>query len=462
MKAFFKNGLILLVFIVSFSFRSNAQKTITFDFKSKQKNDQALKSLEENDEVVVNVTNINRYLYDVDTKVETQAFFSSATAGLPATLPDNLKAILNLVNNARAIGGPSLLLDGTNAQYLAESGPQKVAIQKIFTDFEDYIGGKYSDFNTKYIDFVARNEVFYSKNVDPAKLHLLTWADGGGNWVDVNALKGIAVNDFQDGKNIIDNITPYIKYVKPIKKAEIDNFCKTFTAETYLKNLIDLYKSQLNVTAQDFEYTSPSTEVYGDKVNVTITFTPKESLKDSSFYKSLFLETYTFSYPIVKGFRVSFSAGFFSSRLTNHRYTLKDNYGFKPASGFDTTAYKSVISENNDKWALGANALMHVTYKFTKNWEAGIHLGLGTPLQTDYNINYLAGFSVLYGYKQRVGFNIGLAGGQIDVLSNSVNIDRKYDPATSSVATTKKFVADRLQISITYNLSDAFTSNSGK
>jgi len=465
-----KKYLSLLICIVPILVK--AQTSLVYDFNTKALTlggkafDPNLVTIKSGSNLIVDIKNINRFLYDVTVTINTQEFFKTATTITPFNAAD----LPNLLNEVEVAGSlpplpssqRSTLLDYNNSVFTNYPEAEKETIENQFIEFENTRKDDYPKFKEYIKAFKKREDIFNIGTIDEKTLVNLGWADAKAPTKLINKTDSnyqVAITLYSKIYRLTETIKKYESIILASQKLSFDTFASKFEGANYDTSLETYRNNELNVTNECIEYTSDQpVTVTGDEATITIAITPKATVKTSGYAVPLFGETKTYNISIIRGWKVSFGTGIFASKLTNNRYTFKDSYKIrtpdalgKPIS-FDTTAYRTIIQDVNDSWAMGVNTLMYCSYKWTKYDALGFHIGLGTAIQTDFKPNYLLGISYIRGYKQQIGFNIGIAGGQIDELSNNADLNRRYDPATTTIPTATKFVFNRLQFSITYNL----------
>lgn len=124
--------------------------------------------------------------------------------------------------------------------------------------------------------------------------------------------------------------------------------------------------------------------------------------------------------------------------------------------------YKNVV-DTNPKWTFGAAALLHYTYKVAPGFELGGHVGLGVPINSKLNMNYLLGLSLFFFNDNRLGLNAGVAAGYVQYLSPNVDTSVLYQKAGDvPISYVNEFKIKLWQFSITYNLNDLFGKSDSK
>jgi len=412
----------------------------------------------------VTINNVNKLVYSINTGVSNVEFFGTGAGGTTASpnLQTLATAISPVVNHLYAAQPKSLLLDYNNAAFKALAPEVQKSVVQLYLDLEAVLAHKLPRFQEIFGIFKKRDQIFLIAKVDDNTLTDNGWTSATNPKLFVNdtqALYDEASDIYVDFYKKLETVKLLDTYATASGKAIIDQLT-TYVEATHFDTVLDSYKAnQVNIDKDVFSYTSDQTgtEVTGDEALVTITISPRTDLKDNSPVKSLSTQTMTYHIPVIGGWKISFATGLFMSKLTQPRYTFKDTYKTRTPDNaaktqFDTTAYRTIVEDHNDSWAMGVSALMYYGIRWDKMDEFAFHVGIGTVLQADFKPNYFYGISYLRGYKRRFSINIGFAMGEQTTLSQTADLNRRYDPATTTVPTTMKTVFNKFQFGISYNI----------
>lgn len=119
--------------------------------------------------------------------------------------------------------------------------------------------------------------------------------------------------------------------------------------------------------------------------------------------------SYKYAFYISGGIKIDFSAGPFISTLTDHKYKLNDKY---------------VMRQRDDNMSYALASLMHVYFRTTSHFNAGLYLGVGVT--DDQRANLMSGVSLMFGRKDRVCLNGGVVFGKVKRLSQPYQIGSEY------------------------------------
>ena len=134
------------------------------------------------------------------------------------------------------------------------------------------------------------------------------------------------------------------------------------------------------------------------------------------------------------GLKIDFSTGIALSGLKDFTYILKDtvvSYRADTAAGTlprDTTG-RIVRRENDGKSSVNFGIYMHVYPRLSSNYNVGLTVGIST--NTNLDINFVTGGSLLLGSKRRLVLTCGVIWGKVDRLSNSVEEGYHENPGAN-------------------------------
>jgi hypothetical protein len=131
---------------------------------------------------------------------------------------------------------------------------------------------------------------------------------------------------------------------------------------------------------------------------------------------------------VSNGFKVDFSTGIILTGLKDDEYVFKDTTVpyLRPGATTPTdTTGKFIIKENSSSRKIGFSIMAHGYPRLSSNYNLGITTGIS--VNTDTEINLLAGLSLMLGSQRRIVFSGGFIWGKADRLSNTVqsNFSRK-------------------------------------
>jgi len=389
------------------------------------------------DFIVVKINNINTYAYTIAITVENQSFNQ--------TPPKLLASLFTDFDPSAIAAAPHLMVHGVVSP--APRYPQSTALAN---DIHNVIIARQAFFN--------RNLALSYRNFDattPAVLNNIRTMTLAGLMGDYN--NAVRLMSIVETNYLIDKAAA----TDADDKAVLDDLYKAYSAKDYPSAFETYLTQQLNVKPDDFQFTTPPVAASGEKIHITVAITPvaatdpqKTAAANAAISREYFLNTRNL-------WHWSFSTGFFMSTLGSRTYTAKpltknNNAATSPV---DTITGYQNVEDNNTKVVVGATALIHYTYKVTPGLEVGGHFGLGVPINTSFNMNYLLGGSLFFFNDNRLGLNFGLAAGYAQQLSPNVATNIVYKKSGDiPISYVDKFRVDRIQFSITYNLSDLFKS----
>ena len=384
--------------------------------------------LKSGDNIIVSIPHINTYLYSINVTVENQSFNNTPPKLLAGLFTD--------------FDPSTLILKGTPAPTLTQS-------QHLATDVEK-VNKKFKPFRDRALGMSYR---YFSATTTEAELVTALSANAATILADMNAAQ--TEIDAIQGK--------YLAYKAAATSVDdskmLDEIYANFLAKNFDKLLAGLVQQQINLRPEQFQYKTAPVTATGENVHITISIAliPTDSDTKNAAINATTIREYDL--PVRGLTHWSFSTGFFGASTTTTSYVAQSVLASN-SGGVDTVAgYKNIIDDRR-QLAIGANALIHYTYKITPGFEFGGHFGLGVPINTSYKMHYLLGLSFMLFDQNRLGLNVGLAGTYVSTLSPNVSINKQYKVAGSVPITyIDKFRYDILQVSITYNLSGLLASN---
>lgn len=435
----------------TFTYDYIQKKTISYTIDDKKEdivvkdNDISKIIFNKGDMVKIIIPNINTYMYTISITIENQSFNNT-----PPPLLADLFPILDpstlvtqfAVQAAEKVKNDSKVKTSPNFKYstaLANDIKHVNIAIKPFANNDLALSYKYFDGNT--IPRIAN-----IRQMDIATL--LTNYDNAVACVDTvqsNYLKYKSASDITTEDDAL-----------------LDALYNAFIADKYQDALKAYLSAQINVRPSDFSYETPDVLVTGENVHITVNISPALVPDDKKAASVNEAEVRQYDMKVKNLWHWSFSTGFFISNLASKTYITKPNtntdIGLK--NPVDTITGYRIVEDNDPKVAIGGTALIHYTYKITPGFELGAHFGIGIPINSKLTPNYLLGLSTLFFNDNRLGINFGLAAGYTQYLSPNVNTNVNFKNTTDvPISYVDKFKVDRVQLSITYNLSDLFKSS---
>ena len=413
----------------------NKKTTAITDFKE----DLSDVTFSQGDIVQVKIEDINTYTYNINIQIDNQSFNTQPPkllAGLTTDF-DPTSAI------SAAISGKALAP--------GKKSPNPYKYSKILAGFISQVVDKRKSF---YYESVALRDRNLNARSDKELLAVKTLTEA--------QLK----SEFESALNLIDAVQN--KYLEIVQGGDIEDDDKKlldilytgFTAKDYRTVFENYFTELLNVKSDDFAFETSEVIVTGEKVNITIVVKPvvDDKLKDATIAAAT---TRTYGILTQDLWHWSFSGGFFMSGLRSKTYASKPftrtNPGLKVPA--DTVAYYQNVLDNDPSVSIGANVLVHYTYKCTPNFELGGHFGLGVPINSKANLNYMLGLSMMFFHDNRLGINVGGVAGMVQELSPNVDTNVQYRKSGDVPISYVDKLKGSWQFSITYNIGSLFAKS---
>ena len=209
---------------------------------------------------------------------------------------------------------------------------------------------------------------------------------------------------------------------------------------------------------------------YAHILSYSIMSTPPVQIKDMdmltynlNFYKGgKKINSQDYCFLIRGGFKIDFSTGFAYSSLKNENYQIINAGTRKDTTFYNNTDSITNISSTNlksigllsEEFNIGVTALLHFYRRTGTLFNYGGTFGF--MLNTKPEINYLLGFSLLFGQKQRLILSGGTTLGQVSQLNPKYDKSKTYteselDQISDSQLTTIKWGIGYF-FSLNYNL----------
>lgn len=432
MKSVSKILLFLMTVIMpSFAF---GQLPVTFDASTRTFTSTIWK-VKAGEDVTINVNNFNPYLFNVEIKIEEQYFEQKA----PPSLMDNvLTAIASVKDLPAAAATLYYLPDATDTgilkNALGASSP-KIGTSSEIASAKEIIN-KYQTILDIISDYEGKVMELYDISVHNANGVSCSWLirpntdkieDYKTRLSELDTLHRRCLIYIHDHK---DENAPFLDLVKTIRN-NLD--------EGALKKIFrEFHRLEMNYNPNLFTFSSASVRAEGDAMEISIKITPRDSSNHPAF--STIEATHTID---VYGYwQPGFSSGFVLSGVTDERY----------AQRFDETTQKyCLLEEGSNSVDIGINALTHVAYRVSPGFAAGFHAGAGMTIKDNPSLQILAGGSLIFGKRNRLALNAGIAAGRRDEILKNLDLNKKYIQKLETV--TKKQTAVGWQFSLTYNFS---------
>lgn len=432
MKRIFTHLFVLLL-LLSASIPAISQKVLEYDFVTKKFNTNNFKKVESGENITIKVKNINTILYDVEVKINNTTYHTTPPALFLQYFPtiDKIPSAINSIEKA------TIFTDTSKKNKIDSHSIHNSRIYNTEDIIQLYI--QYYGTLRQYLTDLCMLTAFVQSPIVSDQL----------------------VIDIQKyNANLSDVVTSLSENIDQLD-AEYLQFDELYTDSSSvelqklkaIKSLTDSIRSQINISdlislwqiadTNNLSFVSPPIEALGDNMAVEITIKPKGD-STSIIQSSLKGEIVKTNIAVYNKFQLSFSTGIFGSALANEQFSAKQNYAA------DTITNYSIKKENNGSFVAGPTALLHAAYKFTPSFTFGGHLGVGIPINENPNPQYLAGLSFLFGNKERIGFNISYALGQVKRLSADTDDSITYkDKPTINVINRWQ---GNIAFSITYNI----------
>jgi len=398
------------------------------------------------DIVKIIIPNINTYLYTISITIENQTFNNT-----PPPLISNIFPVLDPSTFASAfkIQDAVALVDSKVKPKATPSSDYSIKladdIKKVNSAIKPFANNDLA-LSYKYFDGNTISRIANIRQMDIATL--LTNYDNAIACVDT------VQSDYLKYKSASDRTTE--------DDALLDALYNAFIANKYQDALKAYLSAQINVRPSDFSYETPDVLVTGENVHITVNISPALVSDDKKAASVNEAEVRQYDMKVKNLWHWSFSTGFFISNLASKTYITKPNTSTNNSlkNPVDTITGYRIVEDNDPKVAIGGTALIHYTYKITPGFELGAHFGVGIPINSKLTPNYLLGLSTLFFNDNRLGINFGFAAGYTQYLSPNVNTNVNFKNMTDvPISYVDKFKIDRVQLSITYNLSDLFKSS---
>ncbi len=431
---------LLFILILQYFVNIGISQTITYDFKDKtwKEDKQAVtkfKDIKYNSLITIEVININRFLFDATLEASEKNFNTDVPALFQGQIFDLFKKA-PITDSA---------ITGELAKDKKEGEKESRSYLKILQDFKENYDDllKLKSFYNDLQQLVSTDK--YATKMEQGKRK---YAEILGFDTTFPTVCGANIKLY--GRTLLSKAL--MNYNELMKEPE-------FTKDSQLKDEVtqiynDIIKSdystiidkaallydKINDEATRIRWASLP-PVSCDELEIKIIITPKSNVPDNSFQPEIInTSLYTKG-----GFKIDFSTGIYTSNLINQQFTTREERN----QGDSITGY-TLISQKTGPVSLGIMALMHVTYRVSCQWNAGLNFGIGLDVYNNQSLKFLSGGSIILGKHQRFILNGGVAIGLVDRLSSDLEIDKTYP--TSPKITTVKVIDFGFYAGITFNI----------
>ena len=365
-------------------------------------------NLKEGDKVKIIVTNVNRFLYDVNVNTKNKTFESNPNFVLGGILTNLTEITKNLPSG---ITWSFTLLNDDFCNRLSKQ------FDKLSSIEQDYFQKSLISIKSK----ITENDLTKVERID----------------------ENVLINNFVEIKKLEDSLKKYSdKDCGKAIKAKLDEAKFQEKFQNYTTFFI-------NIDEDLFNFISPPIEAKGDFLELDIQISPRTFENKTPFIIPLENDSIKVTIPIKSNrWKLSFSTGFFITGVKDD-----SKYGYKPYSIGDSLSYFKLEKENNgdSNYSLGIASKAHFMRTINKNTKAGFYLGLGLPLQKNPNLFLSSGASIGLGKREQILFNFGYIGGNVKIPSSNLNQDFKFSKRDIPIE-----YVDKLKIgfvcSITFNV----------
>lgn len=179
-----------------------------------------------------------------------------------------------------------------------------------------------------------------------------------------------------------------------------------------------------------------------DYIKVTVDIVP---IEDSTNAINR-IQKYDYKVWVKGGVKIDFSAGLFMSSLMDRSYLAIQE---EPSEGEEGDLYR-ISKEDNGKFEFG----MGSTINFTSRGASSVRLGgsVGGFVTSNQKFRLVAGPTFTIGKMERLIFGSGVVMGEIESLSNRVNLTDVFDLGESGAVPTVQKFKTGYYFSFTYNL----------
>ncbi|MEM9000794.1 MAG: hypothetical protein AAGB24_11070 [Bacteroidota bacterium] len=187
------------------------------------------------------------------------------------------------------------------------------------------------------------------------------------------------------------------------KKVKADFQMQT-TPDALVTETVKLLNT-LQQTTLRYQYNVPKIQ-NANAIVFSMSLKPKDGTNGG-----LHMEKEELSIPIINNFTIEASTGFYSSPISNAKYSLRDSLVQ------DTVVSKIIVRDRGTgKTTIGAAAFIHPSYRVSKNIRLIGSLGFGSSTELNYSL--LLGGGIMIGQRNRLAISAGWNYSSVKTISN--------------------------------------------
>jgi hypothetical protein len=201
-----------------------------------------------------------------------------------------------------------------------------------------------------------------------------------------------------------------------------------------------------------YEQQSGPVQVQGDRVLLTVDVAKRDDFTElpPPQWDVLALTVHAVGF-----ITMDISAGLLLNGLRDRSYSLRDSIVNVRDTLRVSTRYKRVQENKSAGLRPGLVSLLHVRYKVAPDFSTGPSFGL-TVTDTKSVLQYHAGWSFLFGDRQRIVLTAGWSGGEVRRIREDFTIGGRV-PANMTEVPTRMIRDNSLMIAVTYNITSTLT-----
>lgn len=211
---------------------------------------------------------------------------------------------------------------------------------------------------------------------------------------------------YNEMKKVIKRNDTSIHSVADYNRIVQENNNLPISPDSLVTETMNLYNLFIST---DFTYQNNIIQLENaDELEYTVNIKGKKDAKNPTLH----VTDQPIKIPILGGFKIDFSTGFYYSNIKNEKYALRSR------QVNDSTTKNEIVNDGNfNGGTLGIAALMHFYRRITPGFNPSVTFGLGKSLDLNYSI--LLGGSVLIGRQNRIAFSGGWNISNIKAISKS-------------------------------------------
>lgn len=437
---------------------AQAQTVLTIPFeKVKDRSYTLSDTFKYGNKYVIEITNINRHVFSVVSKVEQEDFNTDLPAifsgiKLPGFATLSLPGAQSAGGVEALAGGQKSKFDGnldkindqlhiidTCYQHMKQVSRLSTTIAALLRDCDRTFADVKNELVTKTKKVLLDKNA--SNQAEQLKKDILSYIDNSRAAVKTMIPlvwtipeTGIIPNQAQ----VASVVETAIKLVEEMEKLEKEN---------KIQMLIDNYN---RINKSNFTYVSEPFVASKDEVKVNMVF-KADTLLTCDYPNRLYVKK---TIPTVGGIKVDFSTGVFASgRLKNN-----ENYFFSQDLYYLTSAKDSITTiqqkDQGTQAILSIGALAHIYWRVKGKFNVALSPGVSTTVAFDSFLFHL-GLSTTLGRQERLVLTVGTTLKESIILDRryAVNVAKKRDEYPAEVPTIKVFPRGGAFFALTYNLS---------